>query len=52
MSKTIYDVAEHSGVSISTVSRVINAPQSVNAETRQRVLQSIDALDFVTRFDA
>jgi DNA-binding LacI/PurR family transcriptional regulator len=52
MSKTIYDVAEHSGVSISTVSRVINAPQSVNAETRQRVLQSIDALDFVPRADA
>ena len=52
MSKTIYDVAEHSGVSISTVSRVINAPQSVNPETRQRVLQSIDALDFVPRADA
>ena len=52
MSKTIYDVAEHSGVSISTVSRVINAPQSVNAETRQRVLQSIDALDFVPRAEA
>ncbi|MFN8440266.1 MAG: LacI family DNA-binding transcriptional regulator [Caldilineaceae bacterium] len=52
MSKTIYDVAEHSGVSISTVSRVLNAPQSVNPDTRQRVLQAIDALDFVPRAEA
>lgn len=52
MSKTIYDVAEHSGVSISTVSRVLNAPQSVNPDTRQRVLQSIDALEFVPRAEA
>lgn len=52
MTKTIYDVAEHSGVSISTVSRVLNTPLSVNPETRQRVLNSIDALDFVPRADA
>lgn len=52
MTKTIYDVAEHSGVSISTVSRVLNAPQSVNPETRQRVLKSIDALEFVPRAEA
>lgn len=52
MSKTIYDVAEHSGVSISTVSRVLNSPQTVSAETRQRVLDAIDALDFVPRAEA
>lgn len=52
MSKTIYDVAEYSGVSISTVSRVLNAPNSVNPETRQRVMVAIDALHFVPRAEA
>lgn len=52
MTKTIYDVAEHSGVSISTVSRVLNSPQSVTPETRQRVLDAIDALEFVPRAEA
>ena len=52
MSKTIYDVAEHANVSISTVSRVLNSPNSVNQETRQRVLGAIDALHFVPRAEA
>lgn len=52
MSKTIYDVAERANVSISTVSRVLNSPNSVNQETRQRVLGAIDALHFVPRAEA
>jgi LacI family transcriptional regulator len=31
---TVYDVAERAGVSISTVSRVLNAPEKVNTATR------------------
>ncbi len=52
MGATIYDVARHSGVSISTVSRVLNSPQTVNVETRQKVLGAIDTLSFVPRADA
>jgi DNA-binding LacI/PurR family transcriptional regulator len=49
---TIYDVARHAGVSITTVSRMLNAPNKVNPETRKRVLASIDALDFVPKAEA
>ncbi|MEI7845708.1 MAG: LacI family DNA-binding transcriptional regulator [Chloroflexota bacterium] len=49
---TIYDVAELSGVSISTISRVLNAPDKVNAETRQKVVEAIDALGFIPKADA
>lgn len=42
MNVTIKSIAEHAGVSISTVSRVINAPETVNAETRERVLEVIE----------
>lgn len=35
--KTIYDVAKEAGVSISTVSRVVNSSGYVNVETRRRV---------------
>ena len=38
---TIYDVAEIAGVSISTVSRVLNAPEQVHVATRTRVLAAI-----------
>jgi LacI family transcriptional regulator len=51
-SPTIYDVAERSGVSISTISRVLNTPDKVNAETRQKVLEAIDALGFVPKAEA
>ena len=37
--KTIYDVAKEAGVSISTVSRVINGSGYVSAETRKKVEQ-------------
>lgn len=49
---TIYDVAEHAGVSITTVSRILNDPIKVNPETRKRVLASIDTLDFVPKAEA
>lgn len=49
---TIYDVAKLSGVSISTVSRVLNAPSKVNSETRIRVIRAIDDLGFVPKAEA
>src|SRR3954452_7053711 len=49
---TIYDVAETAGVSISTVSRVLNAPEHVLPATRARVLAAIDQLHFVPRAEA
>jgi DNA-binding LacI/PurR family transcriptional regulator len=52
MAVTIYDVAERAGVSISTVSNVLNSPGRVNVATRQRVLGVIDELGFVPRSEA
>jgi DNA-binding LacI/PurR family transcriptional regulator len=49
---TIFDVAELSGVSISTVSRVINTPEKVNLNTRQKVYEAIDKLGFVPQAEA
>lgn len=46
---TISDVARRAGVSIATVSRVINGTDPVAAETAQRVQQSIQELAFVPR---
>lgn len=44
---TIKDVAKHAGVSVGTVSMVINGNQSVKMETRFKVLKSIEALSYV-----
>jgi DNA-binding LacI/PurR family transcriptional regulator len=49
---TIYDVADRSGVSISTISRVLNAPNKVNPATRARVMAAIDVLGFVPKAEA
>lgn len=46
MSATITQVARKAGVSKATVSRVINNSKPVRAETRLRVLQAIEELDF------
>ena len=46
MKPTIRDVAKYANVSISTVSRVMNAPDSVIAEKRNRVLEAIEALQY------
>jgi LacI family transcriptional regulator len=51
-SPTIYDVAKLSGVSISTVSRVLNTPQQVRKETRKNVLEAIEYLSFIPKADA
>ena len=44
---TIYDVAQLSGVSITTISRVLNSPDKVSPETRAKVLEVIDRLGYV-----
>ena len=43
---TIYDVSEKAGVSIATVSRVLNGSSNVSAQTRQKVLAVIEACDY------
>lgn len=43
---TIYDVAEKAGVSLATVSRVLNKPEKVAEPTRERVLQVIKELGY------
>lgn len=49
---TVYEVAKKAGVSIATVSRVLNMPDRVNEVTRSRVYQAIDALGFVPKAEA
>jgi LacI family transcriptional regulator len=46
---TIYDVAERAGVSITTVSHVLNRPERVGAASRQRVLDVMDELGFTPK---
>ncbi|MFQ9520302.1 MAG: LacI family DNA-binding transcriptional regulator [Turicibacter sp.] len=43
----IKDVAKHAGVAIGTVSRVINNHSTVNPEIRERVLKSIEELNYI-----
>jgi LacI family transcriptional regulator len=49
---TIYDVATRAGVSISTVSRALNAPTRVAAATLDRVYGAVQELGFELRADA
>ena len=49
---TIYDVANKAGVSIATVSRVLNGSPQVRDVTRRKVLAAVDELGFVPRADA
>lgn len=46
MSATIKDVAKMAGVSISTVSRVINDSKPVSPDAKRRVLHAIDVLNY------
>jgi DNA-binding LacI/PurR family transcriptional regulator len=46
---TIYDVAQHAGVSITTVSHVLNRPERVSARTREHVLAVADTLGFTPK---
>lgn len=43
---TIVDVAQHAGVSVGTASRVINGFENVNHSLRDKVMQSIAALEY------
>jgi len=49
---TIYDVAERSGVSISTVSLALNSPDRLRVETLRRVLAAVEELGFVPKAEA
>jgi LacI family transcriptional regulator len=44
---SVVDVAARAGVSLGTVSNVLNRPERVSPATRERVLQAIDELGFV-----
>ncbi len=46
MHPTVYHVAENAGVSIATVSRVINNSPKVRPKTRDKVLKVIEELDY------
>ncbi len=46
MTVTIKDIARHSGVSVSTVSRVLNKKPDVNSETEARVNSAIKELGY------
>lgn len=43
---TIYDISEKAGVSIATVSRVLNGSSSVSEKTRQKVLEVMEQYDY------
>jgi LacI family transcriptional regulator len=46
MSATIYDVAREAGVSMATVSRVVNGNPNVKPTTRKKVLEAIELLGY------
>jgi len=52
MSPSIRDVAERAGVSVGTVSNVLNRPERVAAATRAQVLAAIEELGFVRNSSA
>ena len=49
---TIQDVAKKAGVSVSTVSRVLNEKADVASETQDRILSVIDDLDYAANLAA
>jgi LacI family transcriptional regulator len=49
---TVHDVAKHAGVSIKTVSRVVNHEPNVRASKSARVLQAIAELNYHPNFSA
>lgn len=49
---TIKDVAQMSGVSVASVSRVLSGKYTVGANTRARVMQAVKELDFIVNVHA
>ena len=49
---SVTDVAKHAGVSVGTVSNVLNRPDSVSERTRAKVEQAIGQLNFVRNASA
>jgi len=52
MKATIHDVAKRAGVSVATVSRVVNGNYPVKASTREKVEEAIEALEYVPNLQA
>lgn len=52
MATTIHDIARESGVSIATVSKVINNKAHVSPDTRKRVLQVMEQLHYTPNISA
>ena len=46
MAMTIYDISKKAGVSIATVSRVLNGSENVRPSTRKKVMDVIDKYDY------
>ncbi|WMT42204.1 LacI family DNA-binding transcriptional regulator [Paenibacillus sp. D2_2] len=46
MKVSIFDVAKKSGLSVVTVSRVLNGAETVREKNRQKVLEAIKDLDY------
>lgn len=46
MAATLKDVAEQAGVSIATVSRVLNDPEKVAEQSRRKVLEAVEELGY------
>lgn len=46
MALTIYDISKKAGVSIATVSRVLNGSESVKPATREKVMRVIEQYDY------
>lgn len=46
MALTIYDISKKAGVSIATVSRVLNGSENVKASTREKVMKIINENDY------
>ncbi len=47
---TMKEVAHYAGVSVATVSRVLNQPQSVKKKTQEQVLKAVQALNYTPNF--